>query len=369
MNLFFHPCCFTSKTISGNPRTISFVNMNRIYNNALCGVCISITIFSILFSSFSFAAETKNSKQVVFIRYNLKDSSSPPSAALDAFKKTMEERGYQEGKNIDYIDHVTRYPERKSAEEVLNIVEKYRTTADMFITSSWTSLYVRSKLAKSNVPQLFVPALESSALDMLPSITTEPNTNLSGVYLTYQPEKILQLAKSIFPLVTKYGFVYDSRIPVDRTFKAAFGQLNVHERHGITISYFDLANGPDTVLQKINKMDMEVFGGVTGALKNLPVLSKSNLPMITVLLFDRDDNSLADTIEKSTIVAGLYHPFWYCGKQAAEMTADIFDGKSTIEETVPRPAKQVTIINLDAIKRLNISVPSSVLEAAGLVIE
>lgn len=332
--------------------------------------CITSLLLVILFASFPvFAMDKEGPKQVVFIRYNLKDNSSPPSEALDEFKATMKKRGYEEGKNVEYIDHVTHFPERKSAGEILNVVDKYVPTADMFITSGWTSLYVRSKLAKTDVPQLFVPALKSTALNMLPSLDTEPGTNLSGIYLMYPPEKILRLTKSVLPDTTKYGFVYDSRIPADIMFKAAFGQLNIHERHGITIYYLDLATGSDTVLQKIDKMGIEVFGGVVGLLKNLSEFSDHNVPIITVLLFDRDDASLVETIKNTNIIAGLYNPFGYCGKEAAEMTADIFDGKNTIDQMIPRPAQQVAVINLHAADRLSQSVPFSALEGADLVIK
>lgn len=316
-----------------------------------------------------FAAGSDKPKQVVFVHYNLKDKSKSDSAIIKAFKKTMAERGYTEGENIEYIDFVTRSSERDSAEEILNVTEKYMSTADMFITNSWTSLYVRSRLAKSTVPQLFAPALKSTALNMLLSVETEPGTNLSGIYLMFPPEKILRLTRHIFPKLRKYAYVYDSRLPTDIIFKAAYGQLNEHERYGITVYYLDLANGTDTVLQQMSKMEIEAFGGIVGVLKTLPELSRSKLPIITSLLFDRPQKSLEKSIEQSNIVAGLYTPFDDCGQQAAEMTADIFENKTTIEKTIPRPGQQLVFVNLQAANRLHINVPFSALEAADIVIK
>ena len=51
------------------------------------------------------------------------------------------------------------------------------------------------------------------------------------------------------------------------------------------------------------------------------------------------------------------------------MTADIFDAKTTIEKTIPRPAHQLVFVNLKAAKRLKISVPFSALEAVDIVIK
>jgi len=332
---------------------------------ALCAL-LAVSI-SLLTSSPGFAVNSKGLKQVVFIRYNLKDQ--PNSALLKDFKTAMAKRGYEEGKNIEYIDYVTHTPERESAEEVLQVTEKYMDSADMFITSSWTSLYVRSKLARKGVPQLFVPALKSTALNMLPSVDTEPRTNLSGIYLMYPPEKILRLAKHILPKLTKYGYVYNSRIPADILFKAAYGQLSEHERYGINIYYLDLANGLDTVLQTMNKNGIDAFGGAIGLFKNLDELSQNNIPIITSLLFDRERKALPKAIEGSNVIAGLYNPFDDCASKAAEMTADIFDGKTTIEKTVPEPAKQLAVINLRAANRLKISIPFSALEAVDIVLK
>ncbi len=326
-----------------------------------------IILLSLLLLFPCFAVGDDDLKQVVFIHYNLKDK--PNSAVFKTFKKTMAKRGYTEGDNIEYIDFITHSPERESAEEILDITEKYMPTADMFITTSWTSLYVRSRLAKSKVPQLFSPALKSTALNMLPSVETEPDTNLSGVYLMFPPEKILRLTRHIFPKLRKYAYVYDSRLPADIIFKATYGQLNEHERYGITVYYLDLATGTDTVLQKMSKIGIEAFGGVVGVLKNLPELSQSKLPIITSLLFDRPQKALEKSIKKSNIIAGLFNPFDYCGKKTAEMTADIFDAKTTIEKTIPQPAQQLVFVNLKDAKRLKVNVPFSALEAVDIVIK
>jgi len=309
-------------------------------------------------------------KQVVFIRYNLKDQTGHKSSDIvTSFKETMEERGYVEGEDIEYIDIVTHSSERDSAAEIIEAMEQYKESADMFITTSWTSLYVRSKLAKSGIPQLFVPALRSSALNMLPTLSQEPGTNLSGIYLMYQPEKILRLTRHVLPGIKKYAYVYDSSIQADIMFKSAYGQLNDHERYGIMVYYLDLAAGTDTVLQKMNKMGIDAFGGVIGVFTNLADLSRSKLPIITALLSDRSEEKLIKEIKDTNILAGLYNPFSYCASQAAEMTADIFEGKNTIEKTVPRPARQHAFINLAAANRLGINIPFSVLEGVDIVIK
>lgn len=330
-------------------------------------ILILISVVSTISNPFAcFAATGEDPKHIIFIRYNLKEKQT--SAVIDGFKNTMTRKGYIEGKNIIYSDFVTHLPEHKSADTVLDYVDKHLTSADLFVTSSWTSIYARSKLAKTKTPQLFAPALRSTVLSMLSFSDAEPETNLSGVYLEFPPENILQLAVRILPKIRKYAFVYDSRIPADIAFKSAYGQLNKSERHGLTIYFLDLANGTDTVLQKMKKMGVEGFGGGVGVLQNLKDLSQSQLPIITALLIDRNTRSLINLIKNSGIVAGLFSPFDQCGKQAAEMAVDIFEKNVPIENMTPQPARQLTVVNLVAAKRLNQSVPFSALETADLVI-
>ncbi len=325
--------------------------------------------FSIIMPGIGVCRDTEadNLKTVVFIRYNLKDE--PSSAIVNEFKKTMRKRGYTEGVNVEYIDIVTQSEKRDSAIEVLEATEKYKDSTDIFITSSWVSLYTRSRLSQSSVPQIFAPVLKSEALNMLTSVTKEPGTNLSGVYLMYPPEKILRLTRLILPHIKNYAYVYDPQIPADLIFKAAYNKLNASQRHGMSIHFINLSSDPKKVLGELKKYKVEAFGGIVGVFKNRKFLSQSGLPVITSLLLDLNEDTVADYVKDSNIIAGLYNSFGYCGEQAAEMTADIFQGKNTIEKTIPRPARQTAFANMAAADRLNIHIPFQALEGVDIVIK
>jgi putative ABC transport system substrate-binding protein len=313
------------------------------------------------------AAQADDLKRVVFTRYAMKTEYSG-SATVAEYKKTMAGLGFIEGQNIEYIDIVTHSADRNSVVEILEATDTYMESADIFITSGWTSLYVRSKLAATSLPQLFTPALKATALNMLPSVQEEPGTNLSGVYLMYPPEKILRLTHLILPDIRNYAYVYDSRIPADILFKAAYGKLRGQQLHGLKLHFIDLSSEPEKVLKELKVKKIEAYGGVIGVLKNRVLLSQSGLPVITSLLLDLDEKALADFIRDTNIVAGLFNSFGYCGAQAAEMTADIFAGKNTIEKTIPRPARQTAFANLAAAERLQIHIPFRALEGVDIVI-
>ncbi len=305
-------------------------------------------------------------KKVVFIRYRIAPNAF--ANLVNAYKEAMREQGYEEGRNVVYTDILTRTADQESVPEVLRAVAEHRATADMFVTCGWVSMYVRRELRASNVPQLFVPVLRSVALTMLPSLTRPPGTNLSGIYLMYPPEKILRLTHLLLPRLQRYAYVYDSRIPADMVFKEAYEHLSPRQRHGIQVLLLDLQDGVPAVLAGLREKRVEAYGGIVGAFKHQRELQASGLPVVTSFTLDVERQEIADHVRGTTVLAGLFNSFASCGRQAAEMTADIFAGRRAIGETVPRPARQTAFVSLDTARRLGIHVPVAALEAVDLVI-
>lgn len=305
------------------------------------------------------------SKKVVFIRANLKPD--PGSAMVDKFKATMGQRGYVEGKNIDYVDIPVQGAEPEAEQEALATVDRYRDSTDLFVTAGMITSRVRARLAASTIPQLFAPVPKEEALTMLPSLTGPPGTNLSGVYLSYPPEKILRLTRLLLPGIQNYAYVFDSGIATDRIMKEAFAKLREPDRHGLTLHYLDVAQGTAQVVREMKTLRIEAFGGIIGAYKNRQELAASGLPMVTALIMDIEATAVAKRIRESNILAGLFDPFDYCGEQAAEMAADILSGKKSIAATVPRPARLTSFVNMAAASRLRVPIPFAVLEAVDIV--
>ncbi|MBI5556033.1 MAG: hypothetical protein HY885_00180 [Deltaproteobacteria bacterium] len=305
-------------------------------------------------------------KQVVFIRYRIAPAHF--ANVVQEFKATMAQRGFVEGRDIEYVDVLTRSADQDSIPDVVAAVRKYKQSADMFITCGWISMTALELLKDTHIPQLFVPVLESVALEMLPAVNKPPGTNLSGIYLMYPPEKILRLARLILPGAKKYAYVYDSRIPADLVFKKGYEGLTPPDRHDFSLSFLDLAAGTDKVVATLAAEKIDAYGGIVGSFKNREALSASGVPLITSFTLDIDQTSIEDYAGSDTI-AGLFNPFGYCGAQAADMTADIFTGKNTIENTVPRPAKQVAFINLKAARQRNLPISFDALEAVDIIIK
>jgi putative ABC transport system substrate-binding protein len=306
-------------------------------------------------------------KKIVFIRANLKPE--PGSIMVDAFKSTLRKRGYAEGENIEYFDILIQKPGSEALQEVQQATDLHRDSADLLVSAGWVTLPVRKNLAESTTPMLFAPVLKEEALRILPSLTDPPGINLTGVYLAYPPEKILRLAQQVLPGIRNYAYVFDSRISTDLVIKEAFEGLREAERLGMSVHFLDLSAGVAQVVQQLNDLRIQAFGGIIGAYKNREPLAASGVPMITALLMDIDENGVADRVRGGNILAGLFNSLSYCGTQAGEIAADYLDGVHPLAATVPRPARQVTFVNMATAGRLRVAVPFAVLEAVDIVVK
>jgi putative ABC transport system substrate-binding protein len=333
----------------------------------LCACCLLplavIAVFCLTFP----ARAAADSRKIVFIRANFKPDHG--SAMVERFKATLRKRGYVEGKDIEYVDILANKPCREAVKLMLHATELHQESTDLFVTAGWISLPARTKLSASRSPQLFAPVLREEAMVMLPSVNEEPGANLSGVYLSYPPEKILRLTRQLLPQVKNYAYVFDAQLSTDLVLKTVFEKLQESDRHGMTVHYLNLAGGVEQVLQQMKALRIEAFGGIIGAYKNREALAASGLPMITALIMDIEESEVADRIRESNMLAGLFSPLDYCGEQAGEMAADFLDGKKNLAATVPRPARQVAFVNMRTAERLRIPVPFAVLEAVDIVVK
>ncbi len=334
---------------------------------------IFFSIFQIIFflscqEVFSSEVLNKSNRKrtVVIIRYRIEPNFF--STVVRGLKTGLSERGYIEGKNVRFIDVLTDTADEKSIPLVIETVKRYQNIADLFVTCGWISMWARKILKGKEIPQLFCPVLKSVALKMLTSVDCKPGTNLSGVYLMYPPEKLLRISRLILPKAKVYAYVYDSRIPADSIFKLAFQGLIPQKMHGFKVIFLDLSKGVEEVLKEMKAKKVDVYGGIVGAFKTRRELNFANIPMITALTLDVERKDIPLYVKGSNILAGLFDPFSYCGHEAGKMAADIFEGKKTIYEMRPRPARQVAFINMKCAKRLDIYIPFRALEAVDLVV-
>lgn len=309
-------------------------------------------------------AETR--KQVVILRYPITFNAF--RYAVSEFKSVMAQHGFVEDVNIEYVDILTKTADESSVPEVKQTIERYKGTASLFVTCGWVSLYARDLLKDTGIPQIFLPVLDAVAIKLLPSLTAQPGTNITGIYLKYPAEKVTRLAVNLMPDIKHFAYVYDSHIPADNVYKKSFEKMPP-SCCGLVIHYIDLSKGVENALFELKKQHIEAMCFIVGGFQHLNQLKTLGIPIVSAFTLDMDEASLPVFLKNDdTILAGLFNPFDVCGKQAGEMAARILKG-TDIQKIPPQPAKQKAFVNLNAAKRFGLRIPLEILETVDYVIK
>lgn len=328
-------------------------------------VCLILVAPFLGFRSPANADESGGKKRVAIVRYRF-----PPddfASFMVSFKEEMTAGGYVEGKNIEYIDLLTSTGDQSSAHEVEAFAEKEKAVVDAFLTCGWVSMNVRKVIKDTNIPQVASPLLRPVAVNLVGGPLDKPsNSNVAVVYLMYPPEKIVRLLKMVMPSAKKYGVVYHSQVPADQYFRKSHEEVPMEGRAGLELIYFDLNEGVEKVMDQIRQSGVDAFGGAVAIRRaEFSPLFKMGIPVVGL----KGDMMEPEKIKATDELIGHYDPFDACGGQAAKILREVFGGKK-IGELLPQPAeKQLIYVNLDAAKRLGISIPTKVLGYCGYIIK
>jgi len=311
-----------------------------------------------------FAQSQGGMKKIVIIRYKL-----PPDDFQDTvknFKIEMTNNGFIEGKNVQYVDLLTSTGDQSSTPEVEAWVDQHKDSADAFVTCGWVGMVVRNKIKGSRIPQVCTFVFQPVAVKLMGGPLDKPSgSNVTTIYLTYPPDKILQLLKAAKPSATKYGVVWHSKVPADQFFKKWYEELAPDQRQGVEFVYFDLAEGLQKVQAEIKSAGLDAFGGGLGIRRpEFAPLLKMGIPVIGPKI----DYLNIDTVRATDELMGYYNPFNMCGIQAATILTDVLHGKNIGEIAPQGVEKQVVYVNLNAAKRFGITVPLKLLEGGTIII-
>ena len=321
-----------------------------------------LSLVLMLFAINSFA---ENVKKIAIVRYKI-----PPHdfiECVNGFKSEMNNLGFIEGKNVEYLDFLTSTSDMKSTPEVQKFVNENKDKVDLFVTLGWVGLPTREIIKGTKIPQIynlvfrpFGEKITGTTLDKA------SGSNITGVYLTYPPEKIVKLLKLVKPNAKKYGIVINSQIPADGFFKKWYEEATSTDKNGVEFVYYDLAIGLDKVIEAIKKDSLDAFGGGVGLRQasSKPLFSLG-IPLVTAKL----DWFEQDKVKGTDELIAHYNPFDAAGIQIAKIAKEILSGKNPGEMIPQAVEKQLVFINLDAATRLKINIPTAVLKQAAVVIK
>jgi putative ABC transport system substrate-binding protein len=283
------------------------------------------------------------------------------SVRIDAFRQSLRELGYVEGKNI-LIEY--RYAEDKLDRLPALAAELVRLKVEVIVTGGPGSTRAL-KEATATIPIVMAQDIDPVGTGFVASLA-RPGGNITGL-ATFAPEisgKQLELLKEIAPKISRVAVLGTSTTPGSaemlKEVELAAGAL------GVKHQYFDVLEAKDIEMafRKVSKGSAEAalvqFAAVLNShrAKVVDLAVKSRLPVIYPF---PEYVEVGGLISYSVSFADLY-------RRAATYVDKILKGAKPADLPVEQPKKFEFIINLKAAKQIGLTIPPNVLARATKII-
>ena len=322
------------------------------------GLALSTLLFALCLS-----ADAQQTKRVHRIAILSSSHTSSKSINVQAFRQTLHELGYMEGKNID-IQH--RNAEGKPERLSELAAELVRLKVEVIVTMDGQGTQVARK-ATQTIPIVMTQIGDAVAAGIVESLA-RPGGNVTGL-TQMQPEisgKRLELLKETFPKVSRVTVLHD---PTSRSNLLGLKEIQTAARSLGLIVQPQEVRGPGDVDGAFSAMARErgdalmtirnpLVGGVY--LKRIVELAlKSRLPA----MYDG-----RDFVEIGGLMsyAADFTEMW---RRAATYVDKILKGAKPTDLPVEQPMKFEFIVNLKTARQIGLTIPPSVLYQADKVIK
>src|SRR5215510_745412 len=301
--------------------------------------------------------EAQQTKKTPRIGYLVGSSPSADAARYEAFRQSLRELGYVEGKNI-VIE--SRNAEGKSDRFPALVAELVRLKVDVIVTSGADTTRA-AKEATTTIPIVFAQDGDPVTNGFVASLA-RPGGNLTGLS-TLSPElngKRLELLKEIVPKLSRVAILGTSTIPGQARFlketEPAAGALRLQ------LQFLDVLDPKDieTAFRAASKARADGLVVMSGPVLSshrarvLDLAAESRLPAI---------HNFPEWAEAGGLMTyGVNLTDLY--RRAATYVDKILKGAKPAELPVEQPIKFELVINLKTAKQIGLTIPPNVLARA-----
>jgi putative ABC transport system substrate-binding protein len=279
---------------------------------------------------------------------------------FDAFRQSLRDLGYVEGKNL-IIEY--RSAEGRGERFAELTADLLRLNVDVIVTRG-TPAVLAAKSATTTTP--IVMAAVGEPL-MVVSSLAHPGGNITGLsgYSTDLEAKRAQLVKELVPGATRIAGLYNMGNPV---VPPQWDQLRTAaQKLGVEPQLLDVRKQGDIA----PAFDAASAQHASAVMVGVDALTQENRTLIAKLAADHRLPAIyvsKEYVDAGGLVAyGPSYPDLY--RRAAIYIDKIFRGTSPSELPVEQPTKFELIINLKAAKALGLTIPPTLLATADEVIE
>jgi putative ABC transport system substrate-binding protein len=271
-------------------------------------------------------------------------------SAKNGFIDALKEKGYEDGKNIK-IDFQNAQGEQANAQ---TIAKKFVSDkVDMILAIATPSAQAAYNATK-DIPVLITAVTDPVQAGLAKSLE-KSQTNVTGTSDNVPIETQFDLLKKLVPNAKKVGIIYNtsesnSEIQVNSAKKAAPGAGLEIVPMGIT----NVNDIPQSLSSLVGKIDVLYVPTDNMVVSSMPIIAdqcfKNNIPIIGSEKGQVTQGALATT--------GI--DYYKLGKQTGLVAVDVINGKKPTDIAITTLSDMQLVVNTDAAKKLNITIPKDI---------
>jgi putative ABC transport system substrate-binding protein len=278
--------------------------------------------------------------------------------ALDSARKgfidALKESGYEDGKNIK-IDFQNAQGDQPTTQ---TIAKKFVSNkVDMILAIATPSAQAAYNSTK-DIPILITAVTDPVQAGLAKSLE-KSETNVTGTSDNVPIEKQFELLKKLVPTAKKVGILYNtsesnSEIQVNSAKKGApSAGLEI-----VPVGITNVNDIPQSLSSLVGKIDVLYVPTDNMVVSSMPIIAdqcfKNNIPIIGSEKGQVTQGALATT--------GI--DYYKLGKQTGSVAVQVLKGKKPSELPITTLSDMQLVINTDAAKKLNITIPKDLEDKA-----
>ncbi len=275
-------------------------------------------------------------------------------AARDGVKAALAEAGFKEGDNLKFVYQSAQGNPATAAQIARQFVGE---NPDVIVPISTPSAQAVVS-ATRDIPVVFTAVSDPVGAQLVKSME-KPGGNVTGISDMSPVAEHIKLIREIMPNIKKLGYLYNpgetNSVSLLKALKAAAAKDNIEIVEFTATKSADVKSAAEALVGRADAMYIPTDNTVVSALESaVGVADESKLP-----LFTADTDSV-----KRGALAALGFNYFDVGKQTGEVVVRILKGEKPGDIPVEIAKGTNLVVNLDAAKKMGVTIPQSVLDRA-----
>jgi len=275
-------------------------------------------------------------------------------AARDGVKAALAEAGFKEGDNLKFVYQSAQGNPATAAQIARQFVGE---NPDVIVPISTPSAQAVVS-ATRDIPVVFTAVSDPVGAQLVKSME-KPGGNVTGISDMSPVAEHIKLIREIMPNIKKLGYLYNpgetNSVSLLKALKAAAAKDNIEIVESTATKSADVKSAAEALVGRADAMYIPTDNTVVSALESaVGVADESKLP-----LFTADTDSV-----KRGALAALGFNYFDVGKQTGEVVVRILKGEKPGDIPVEIAKGTNLVVNLDAAKKMGVTIPQSVLDRA-----